>query len=208
MPGLRQPRLLLIQSRSDQPVWRGNGFESVQDQVDRGSRRRRRTWRQGPSAQPDCVGPDASRYRSHHWHRHFRAHRHSRSQSGRPGNHDVVSGRGPRVRVRGALLRGIRIDDSDRRLRLHLRVCDARRTGRVDDRLGLDPRVCGRIDDRGDRLERLHAATARGIRRDASAGDRRRATGGHHQPAGRAHRAAASWSCSSSASASRRGSTR
>ena len=91
-----------------------------------------------------------------------------------PGDHAVVSGCGPGVRVRGALLRGVRVDDPDRRQRLHLRLRDARRAGRVDDRLGPDPRIRGRLDDRGDRLERLHAAAAR--RSSASplpAGDRR-----------------------------------
>ncbi len=73
--------------------------------------------------------------------------------------------------------------------RLYLRVCDARRAGRVDDRLGLDPRIRGRLDDGRDRLERLHAAAARGIRHHAAAGDRRGAAGRHHQPAGGDHRA-------------------
>ena len=37
----------------------------------------------------------------------------------------VVPGRGPGVRVRRAVLRGVRLDDPHRRQRLHLRLCDA-----------------------------------------------------------------------------------
>ena len=74
--------------------------------------------------------------------------------------------------------------------RLHLRLRHARRARGVDDRLGPDPRIRRRLDDRRDRLERLHAAAPGGIRPRAADRHRRRAAGGHHQPAGRDHRAA------------------
>ena len=61
---------------------------------------------------------------------------------------------------RRAVLRRVRVDDPDRRQRLHLRLRDARRAGGLDDRLGLDSRIRRRIDDGRDRLERLHAAAA------------------------------------------------
>ena len=147
---------------------RRNGFESVQDEVDRATRRRRRTWRQGAQAQPVGVGPDAAGHRRHHRHGHLRAHRNRRGQPGRAGDHDVVPGRGPGLRVCGAVLRRVRVDDPDRRQRLHLRLRHARRAGGVDDRLGLDPRIRRRLDDRRDRLERLHAAPAGGLRHHAA----------------------------------------
>ena len=90
--------------------------------------------------------------------------------------------------LRGALLRRVRLDDPDRRQRLHLRLRDARRTGGVDDRLGPDPRIRGRVDDGRDRLERLHAAAAAGRRHHAANGAGRRAAGWRDQH---------SWPCSS-----------
>ena len=79
----------------------------------------------------------------------------------------VAAGLG--LRLRRALLRRVRVDDPDRRQRLHLRVCHARRVVGLDDRLGPDPRVRRRLDDRRDRMERLHAAAA-ARRRHRSAG--------------------------------------
>ena len=71
---------------------------------------------------------------------------------------------GPRLRLRRAVLRRVRGDDSDRRQRLHLRLRHARRDLRLDDRLGPDSRVRRRVDDRGGRLERLLPAHPRRLR--------------------------------------------
>ena len=75
--------------------------------------------------------------------------------------------RAPRRRLRagGAVLRGARRDDPAGRQRVRLLVRDARRAGRLDHRLGPDPRVRGRQHRGGDRVERLlqlaaHAASA------------------------------------------------
>ena len=81
-----------------------------------------------------------------------------------PGHRAVVRARGTGVRLRRALLRGVRRDDSDLRQRLHLRLRDARRDLRVDDRLGPDPRIRRRVDDRRGRLERLLPAHPRRLR--------------------------------------------
>ena len=96
------------------------------------------------------------------------------------------------LRLRGAVLRRVRLDDSGRRQRLHLRLRDARRAVRLDHRLGPHPRIRGRVDDRRHRLERLLPdASSRGFGLDLpawmAAGARRT---GRHQPAGRPHRAA------------------
>ena len=167
----------------DSNLFKTKSIEQLVGDVEHGSKALKRSL--------TALGPDAARHRRHHRHRHLRAHRHGRGQPGRPGDHDVVSRGGPGVRVRGALLRRVRLDDSDRRQRLHLRLRDAGRAGRLDDRLGPDPRVRRRLDDRGDRLERLHAAAAVGLRHHAAA--RRSAAGAagrRHQPAGGADRAA------------------
>ena len=51
----------------------------------------------------------------------------------------VLAGVG--LRLRRPLLRRVRLDDPDRRVRLHLRLRHARRARRLDHRLGPDPRV-------------------------------------------------------------------
>ena len=158
-------------------LWRLNGFKPAEDEVHRAVGRGRRARQQGVAPQPVRMGPDPARDRGDHRHRHLRAHRHGGGQPGRAGDHDVVSVRRAGLRVRGAVLRRVRLDDSDRRQRLHLRLRDHGRVVRVDHRLGPHPRVRSRVDDRGDRLERLHAEAARGRRHRAAGVDdaRRRA---------------------------------
>ncbi len=128
-----------------------------------------------------------------------------------PGDHGVLPGSRACVRVRSAVLRRVRVDGADRRQRLYLRLRLARRDRGVADRLGSDPRVRGRLDDGGDRLERLHAAAPVGRRHRAAGVDERRAldqlAGRDHQPAGSDHRAASSWCCWSSACARAHAST-
>ena len=128
-----------------------------------------------------------------------------------PGHRAVVRARRPRLRLRGALLRRVRGDDSDLRQRLYLRLRHARRDLRVDDRLGPDPRIRRRLDDGRGRLERLLPADSR--RASAStcrSGCRRRPTAGAgraHQPARRSSSCSPSWCCWSSACARARAST-
>ena len=74
--------------------------------------------------------------------RNFRAHRPGRHTTPAPALtlSFIVSGLG--CVLRGFLLRGIRRDDSARRQRLHLRLRRARRTNRLDHRLGPDSGIC------------------------------------------------------------------
>ena len=155
-PGLRADRRRRATGR------RTLGLESAEDEVDRAARRRRRA-RQAPEAHADRVRPHPARHRRDHRHRHLRAHRHGGREPGRARDHALVHAGRARLRVRRAVLRGVRVDDPDRRQRLHLRLRDARRDRRVDDRLGPDPRVRGRLDDRRDRLERLLPALLAGF---------------------------------------------
>ena len=141
-----------------------NGFESAQDEVDRAAGRRRRARGQRPQAHAHGDGPDAARDRRHHRHRHLRPHRNGSSESGRAGDRPRLRRGGAGLRLRGALLRRIRGDDSDFRQRLHLCLRNPRRDFRVDDRLGPDPRICGGIDDGGSRVERLLPADPRRVR--------------------------------------------
>ena len=119
------------------------------------------TRRQGAQAHADRDRPDAARHRRHHRHRHLRADRDRGRQPGRPGHRALLRRRRTRLRLRGAVLRRVRVDDSDRRQRLHLRLRHARRDLRLDDRLGPDPRVRRRVDDGRGRVERLLPADSR-----------------------------------------------
>ena len=78
----------------------------------------------------------------------------------RSGGGVVVPDRRHRQRGSGAVLRRIRRHDSGHRQRVHLRLCRARRTGRLADRLGSPARI--RVDrgGGGDRLVRLRAIGA------------------------------------------------
>ena len=60
----------------------------------------------------------------------------------------VVCGRRVRLRLCRALLRGVRLDGAGGRLRLHLRLRDARRALRLDHRLGSGPRICASAQPR------------------------------------------------------------
>ena len=70
--------------------------------------------------------------------------RRGRARHGRPGAHALLRGRRPHLHLRGALLRGVRLDGAGRRLGLHLRLRHARRAVRLDHRLGPGARVRGR----------------------------------------------------------------
>ena len=162
-------------------------------------------------ADADRHGPDAARHRRDHRDGHLRPDRDGRRQPGRPRHRALLRSGRARLRLRGALLRRVRVDDSDLRQRLHLRLRDARRDLRVDDRLGPDPRVRGRIDDRRGRLERLLPADPRRLRHppaglDVGGAERRRwARSSTCRPCSSCSR---SWCCWSSACARARASTR
>ena len=120
-----------------------------------------------------------------------------------------------RLRVRRPLLRRVRLDDSDRRQRLHLFVRDDGRAGGVDHRLGPLSRIRGRRRHGRDRLERVLQQGPR-VRRHAravSSGATRRSRSSaarrprHHEHSGDLHPARRCRCCSSAACRSRRPST-
>ncbi len=97
---------------------------------------------------------------------------------------------GARLRVRGAVLRRVRLDGPGGRQRLHVQLRHLRRAGRVDHRLGPRPGVHDRRLGPGDRLLRLlpagrrryavrgaHVARIRSRRHRGPAGDRDLAAG-------------------------------
>ena len=134
-------------------------------------KRRAHARRQHPKRRPEenarRARPDFPRCRRHYRHRHFRADRHRR-RAGRPGADAVVHHRGHRLRLRSARLCRVRLDHSGRRLDLHLFVRHARRTGRVDHRLGPDARIRAGHVGRVGRLVGLSAVAAVGLRRNAA----------------------------------------
>ena len=112
-----------------------------------------------PPAADARPGPaDEPRRRRDHRHGHLRPDRAGRPRQDGPGADALVRRRGGRLRLRGPLLRRVRLDGPGRRLGLHLRLRDARRALRLDHRLGPRPRVRRRLRHRG---ARLVAATSR-----------------------------------------------
>ena len=168
----------------DSNLLKTKSIEQLVGDVEHGAKALKRTL--------DRAGSDAARHRRDHRDGHLRPHRNCGSEPGRTGHRALLRHRGPRVRIRRALLRRVRGDDSDLRQRLHLRLRHARRDLRVDDRLGPDPRIRRRVDDRRGRLERILPAHPRRVRHRAAGVDERgagRGAGRAHQPAGGAHRA-------------------
>ena len=92
----------------------------------------------------------------------FVAHRRGDRRPRRPGGGARLRRRRHRLRLRRPLLRRVRLDDPDRRQRLHLRLRHHGRARRLDHRLGPGARVRGRRRHGGDRLERVlqHACSA------------------------------------------------
>ena len=104
--------------------------------------------------------PHGARHRRHHRHRHLRHHRRG-DRGRRPLDRPVLRAGRHHLPVLGALLRRARVVDPGFGQRLHVRVRDARRAGRLDHRLGPDPRV-RRVGRRGGGgLGRLPAEPAR-----------------------------------------------
>ena len=160
-----------------------------------------------------------ARHRRDHRRRPLRPHRGRRRQQRRPvGDARLHRGRA-RLRLRRPLLRRVRVDDPDRRQRVHLRVRDDGRAGRLDHRLGPDPRVRDRRRHGRHRVERVPGQAAqlhrhpdplrvvslavRGAARRLGRGRRAR----DHEPPGAVHRGRAQRCSSSAGSGSRRSST-
>ena len=126
-------------------------------------------------AQPHRHQPDAPRHRRDHRRRHLRAHGPGGRAVCRPRHRALVRDRRLRLPLRGALLRRIRVPDPDCRLRVHLRLCNARRVHGLDHRLGPDPRVPVRGLHGVGRLQRLFRGAHEGNRLRHSREVRRRA---------------------------------
>ena len=113
--------------------------------------------------------PHGLRHRRDHRRRHLHADRQGGRGVRRPGRGVLVRDRGVLLRAGRALLRGVRLDRAGVGLGLHVLLRDARRAGRLDHRLGPDPRAdAGRLGGRPG-LEHLL--------RDVHGGDRARLAG-------------------------------
>lgn len=108
---------------------------------------------------PLRPGPHGLRGRRHHRHRHLRPHRTGRQGDGGPRHRHRVRRGGRRVRAGRALLRRVRLHGPRGKLRVHLRLRRAGRTGGLDHRLGPGAGVrAGHRGGRG-RLVRLRPLT-------------------------------------------------
>ena len=90
------------------------------------------------------LGPDLAhggRRRVHHRLRHFRHDRPGRRAGCGTGRRAVIRGCRRRLLVRRSVLRRVRLHGPGGRQRLHLRLRHARRTARLDHRLGSDPGI-------------------------------------------------------------------
>ena len=134
------------------------------------------------------VALTAPRRGRDHRRRNLRAHRGRRARQGGAGAHPLLRPRRLRLRLRGALLRGVRLDDSGRGLGLHVRLRDARRTPRLDHRVGPRPRVRDGLGHRRERLVALLSSSSSNSLASScrTTGSRRRsfvAKAGIHRPA-------------------------
>ena len=99
--------------------------------------------------------PDRTGRRRHDRHRALRADRLRRQGGRRPVPHVVVPAGRRRLRLRRALLFGDGQHGPRGRQRLHLRLCDPGRAGRLDHRLGPHPGIRHRVQLRRRRLVQL-----------------------------------------------------
>ncbi|CAA9260546.1 MAG: Uncharacterized amino acid permease, GabP family, partial [uncultured Actinomycetospora sp.] len=163
---------------------------ALPDQVGGAVHRRHRRTRQQAPPRARRLRPHGLRCRGAHRRRHLHDHRTRRRGHHRPGHRDLVRHRGDRLRVRGPVLRRVRLDGAGGRQRLHVLLRDLRRVHRLDHRLGPHPRVRAR---RGRGLEELGAVPGRALRGQqrrrlarARPGDVRLGRGpGHRRPHGR-----------------------
>ena len=123
--------------------------------------RRRRPLLAAVAADAVGVEPRGPRDRRHRRRRHFRADRARRRVQCRTRCRAVVHIRRGGLHLRRAVLRRDGFDRAGQRQRLYLCLCDARRTGRLDHRLGPDPRICGRRHHGRDRLVRICRQSAK-----------------------------------------------
>ena len=125
-----------------------------------------------------ALGPiesDHARHRRDHRRRNFRSHRAGCGHYAGPAIVVSFVLSGIRLRIRGPLLRRIRLADSHRRLGIYLRLRDAGRDLRLDYRLGSDSGIRLRRRDGGLGMERLRRSALLqdfGIRISARAGSR------------------------------------
>ena len=92
------------------------------------------------------VALDGAGNRGHDRHRALCANRLRRQGVCRPVAHALVPDRRRRLRICRALLFRAREHGAGGRKCLYLRLYDAGRAGGLDHRLGLDPRVCDRVE--------------------------------------------------------------
>ena len=120
--------------------------------------------REPPAARARAGHAHRARRRRHHRRRHLRADRPGGARLRRSGPDAVVRHRRPRLRLRRAVLRRIRLDDSGGRQRLHVRLRHAGRAAGLDHRLGPDPRVRHGVEHRRLRLVEVLPALHRAVR--------------------------------------------
>ena len=118
-------------------------------------RRHRRAGQQAPT-RARRLRPHRLRRRGAHRRRHLHHHRARRRGHHRPGDRHLVRHRRDRLRVRGPLLRRVRLDGAGGGQCLHVLLRHVRRVHRLDHRLGPHPRVRPR---RGRGVEELGAST-------------------------------------------------
>ena len=182
-------------------------------QAARSADRRIGARRGSPQADARPGAAHLARHRRHHRRRPLLDGRHGggrrrRSPRRGPGAGAVVRADGDRLRLRRALLRGVRGDGAGLGLGLHLRLRHARRAGRVDHRLGPDHRVRDRQRRRRDLVVRLLPGAAARARHRHPGVARHRLP--HRVPGGgaarRARRPRARWPTLGAERAARRGS--
>jgi len=134
----------------------------------------RRTGRAHTEAHTRRREPGGARYRRNYRHRYFCAYR-PRGRAIRRPRRCLLLYPGCRwLRLCRLVLRGVCLDDSRRRLCLHIRVRNSRRNFRMDYRLGFVPGICLWRSHRLFRMERVRAESRAGFWPAPAAGTGRR----------------------------------
>ena len=107
------------------------------------------------------MGPDRLRCLGGHRRGHLHHHGVDRGRHHRARHLDLVRPRSDRLRVGGPVLRRVRVDSAGGRQCLHVLLCELRRGGCLDHRLGPGARVRRR---RCDRRQELVDLSGRGVR--------------------------------------------
>ena len=130
-------------------------YERVEDEVGRAVHERHRGRGLQAQEEPDGPRPDGLRHRRHHRCRHLHADRQGGGTVRRTGCRLLLRHRRDLLWSGGALLRRVRLDGPGQRLGVHLLLRDPGRAGRLDHRLGPDPRADARRVGRRAGLEHL-----------------------------------------------------